>query len=64
MKKFTHKKEIQLNPYSDVWACCWEAEANGSENEYKLAEPFNARLNPILHSLPNGTIHLLLFSDS
>lgn len=64
MKKLTHKKEIQLNPYSNVCACCWEAEANGSDNGYKLEEPFNARLNPILHSLPIGTVHLLLFIDS
>ena len=55
--KLTYKEEIQLNPYSNAWAYCWEAEADGSDNGYKLEEP-------ILHSLPNGTIYLLLFSDS
>lgn len=43
MKKFIPKQEIQLNPYSNVWPCCWDAEANGSDNGYKLEKPFNTR---------------------
>ena len=34
--KLTYKKEIQINPYSNVWACCWEAEANESDNGYTI----------------------------
>ena len=62
--KVTYKKEIQINPYSNVWACCCGAEANESNNGYKLKELFNSRLNPVLHSLTIGTIHHLQFSDS
>lgn len=62
MKKLTHKK-VQLHPCANVWAC-WEAEVNRSDNGYKLKELFNDRLNPILPSLYNDTIHLLPFSAS
>lgn len=30
---------------------------HGYDNGYNPEEPFNARLNPILHSLPNSVIH-------